>query len=120
MVASVLLPGQVYPSSRCPSPEDNLTTNPALVMSAQAGVESKPEVNLAKARAWLRSYHLLGDDESEEAAIRRYQALSKCKFGTGVDEAAKGKSLRRLIPHEQHLAAKQTDIGNVWDPKYHY
>ena len=108
MVASVLLPGQICPTSRWLSPEDALTTNPAQVMSAKARVEPKPEATLAKDCAWLRSYHLLEDGESEEVAIRRHKALSKCKFGTGVDKVAKGKFLRQLIPHKQHLATKQT------------
>ena len=28
--------------------------------------------------------------------------------------------LHRLLPWEDKLAAVQTDIGWVWDPKYHY
>jgi hypothetical protein len=120
MVLSVLLPGQTCPTSSWPSPESALTTNPAHILSAQAGEESKLEANLAKARTWLRSYHLLGDEESEEVATRQHKAPSKCKFGLGVDDIAKGKFLRRLIPHEHHLAMKQMDIGNGKDPKYHY
>ena len=27
--------------------------------------------------------------------------------------------MRRLLPWEDQLAAVQTDIGRVWDPKYH-
>lgn len=52
--------------------------------------------------------------------IRRFQALSKCVFGAGVEEVAKKGFLRRLISCEANLAAKQTDIGEVTDPKYHY
>ena len=37
-----------------------------------------------------------------------------------MDEVAKGVFPRRLIPHKHYLAAKQTDIGNIMDPKYHY
>ena len=92
MVASVLLPGQTCPTSRWLSPEDALTTNPAHILSAQAGVESKPETTLAEACAWLRSLHLLEDEESEEVAIRWHKALSKCKFGLGVDDIAKVNS----------------------------
>ena len=89
-------------------------------MTAKAEADPKPEVTLVEARAWLKSYQLLEDGEADETALQRHKALSKCKFGTGVDDVAKGRFLRRLIPHEQHLAAKQTDIGNVRDPKYHY
>ena len=52
--------------------------------------------------------------------LRRYQALSKCKFGAGVGEAAKREFLRRLIPCEANLVAKQSDIGCVDDPRYQY
>ena len=47
-------------------------------------------------------------------------ALSKCAFGKAVSAAARRDFLARLIPHEHRLAAKQTDIGAVHDPKYHY
>ena len=120
MVVSVVLPDQICPTSRWPSLEDALTASLTQVMSAKAGVESLPEATLAEACAWLKSFHLLKDGESSEVAIRRHKALSKCKFGTGVDETTKGGFLRRLVPYEQHLAAKQTDIGNVRDLKYHY
>ncbi len=33
---------------------------------------------------------------------------------------AKASFLQRLVPCKNNLAAKQTDIGNVRDPKYHY
>ena len=52
--------------------------------------------------------------------IWRYQALSKCAFGAGISDQAKRDFLQRLIPCEERLAAKQTDIGAVSDPKYHY
>lgn len=52
--------------------------------------------------------------------LRRYKALSRCKFGEGVTEGAKMSFLQRLIPCEANLAAKQTDIGKVSDPKYRY
>ena len=120
MVVSVLPPGQPYLASSWPSSEYTPSTSLEHILSAQAGVEPKPETTLAEARAWLNSFELLKDEESEEVAVRRHKALSKCKFGPGVDDVAKGKFLRRLIPHEHHLAAKQTDIGNVKDPKYHY
>jgi hypothetical protein len=120
MVSSVLIPGKTCPASGRPFPGADLTTSPAHLLAAQAGVESQPEATLAEARAWLTSYQLLMDEDSKEMALRRYKALSKCKFGPGVDKVAKREFLRRLIPHEHHLAAKQTDIGNVKDPKYHY
>ena len=47
-------------------------------------------------------------------------ALSKCAFGRAVGAGAKQRFLERLIPYEHRLAARQTDIGAVLDPKYHY
>ena len=47
-------------------------------------------------------------------------ALSKYAFGESVSEESKREFLRRLIPCEHRLAAKQTDIGAVSNPKYHY
>ena len=47
-------------------------------------------------------------------------ALSKCAFGDAVGEAERVDFLRRLVPSEAFLAARQTDIGRVRDPKYHY
>ena len=120
MVASVLLPGQRCLKSCCSSLEDGLIDAPAQAMTAKAEAKPKPEVTLAEACAWLKSYQLLEDGTTDEAVLQRHKELSKCKFGTGVDDVAKGRFLRRLILHEQHLAAKQTDIGNVRDPKYHY
>lgn len=58
--------------------------------------------------------------ETEETILRRYAALSRCKFGGGVLNRAKRRFLQRLIPCEKNLAARQTDIGYVHDPKYHY
>ena len=52
--------------------------------------------------------------------MRRYLALSKCSFGDVVPEEARRDFLRRLLPCEARLAAKQTDIGRVEDPRYHY
>ena len=52
--------------------------------------------------------------------LRRYTAFSKCSFGEEVPEASRRSFLRGLIPCEARLAAKQTDIGAVLDPKYHY
>ena len=55
-----------------------------------------------------------------ERALCRYWALSKCQFGDTVDKAAWHSFLRHMLPWEDKLAAIQTDIGRVWDPKYHY
>ena len=120
MVISVLVPDPACLAFGQSSSGSDPSTSPAHLLAAPAGVESQPEATLAEARAWLKSYQLLMDEDSEETAMRRYKALSKCKFGAGVDEAARREFLRRLIPHEHYLAAKQTDIGNVRDPKYHY
>ena len=55
-----------------------------------------------------------------EWALCRYLALSKCQFGDTVDEATWCTFLHHLLPWEDRLVAVQTDIGWVWDPKYHY
>lgn len=60
------------------------------------------------------------EDEDDDLVLRRFKALSKCKFGAGVGDDAKRRFLQRLIPCELRLAAKQTDIGKVRDPRYHY
>ena len=46
--------------------------------------------------------------------------FSRCNFGEDVPKQSRWDFLRSLIPHETFLAAKQTDIGCVKDPKYHY
>ena len=38
----------------------------------------------------------------------------------GCREESRRDFLRRLLPCEARLAAKQTDIGRVEDPLYHY
>ena len=58
------------------------------------------------ARAWLKNYGLLTEDDDDNTARRRHIALSKCKFGAGVDDDAKRRFLQQLIPYELHLAAK--------------
>ncbi len=68
----------------------------------------------------MRERGLLLGGESSEVMARCHAALSKCKFGEAVSEEAKESFLQRLVPCEGNLAAKQTDIGNVKDPKYHY
>ena len=52
--------------------------------------------------------------------VRRYVVLSHCNFGNNVPEQSRRDFLRSLIPHEAFLAAKQTNIGYVKNPKYHY
>ena len=43
-----------------------------------------------------------------------------CQFGDTVGEAVRHAFLHHLVPYEDKLAAIYTDIGQVWDPKYHY
>ena len=80
------------------------------------------EPTQAKVVAWLTERGLLDPAEGldEEQVRRRYNALSKCAFGKAVDDEARRHFLRRLLPCEARLAAKQTDIGRVEDPRYHY
>ena len=106
MVISVLVPDPTCQAFGQPSSRSDPMTSPAFLLAAPAGADSQPEVTLVEARAWLMSHQLLTDGDSEETAMRRYKALSKCKFGAGVDEAARREFLRRLIPHEHYLAAK--------------
>ena len=72
--------------------------------------------------AWLTDWGLLSPSEglSEDQVVRRYDALSKCAFGKSVGEESRRDFLRRLLPCEARLAAKQTNIGRVEDPRYHY
>ena len=74
--------------------------------------------------AWLHDQDLLDDPDSKglplERVICRFWALSKCQFGDTVDEATLHTFLHHLLPCEDKLVAIQTDIGWVWDPKYHY
>ena len=72
--------------------------------------------------AWLTEPGLLSPSKglSEEQVVRRYDALSKCAFGEAVGEESRRDFLCRLLPCESCLAAKQTDIGRVEDPRYHY
>ncbi len=58
-------------------------TSSAYLLAAPAGADSQPEITLVEARAWLMSHQLLKDGDSKEMALRRYKALSKCKFGAG-------------------------------------
>ena len=76
--------------------------------------------------AWARLHDrdLLDDHNSKELppewAPHRFRALSKCQFGDTVDEATWHAFLRHLLPWEDKLVAVQSDIGQVWNPKYHY
>ena len=73
---------------------------PPSVQVANAAPESAdpPEVTPEEARAWLSAVDMLEDDQDDAHVLRRYKALSKCKFGAGVSEYAKHRFLRRLIP----------------------
>ena len=98
----------------------SLGTVPLASPATKAGTPSAQD-----AKEWLLSRGLLPElsptqEITDEAILRRYLALSKCAFGEGVSEAAKQDFLLRLLPCEHRLAAKQTDIGAVTDPKYHY
>ena len=73
-----------------------------------------------EAELWLRDRGLLTGREDEGTITHQFSALSKCKFGTAVSEEAKVGFLWRLVPCWCNLAAKQNNIGNVKDPKYHY
>ena len=72
--------------------------------------------------SWLTERGLLSPSKglSEEQVVRQYDVLSKCAFGKAVGEESRCDFLCRLLPCEAHLAAKQTDIGRVEDPRYHY
>ena len=84
------------------------------------------EPSASEAWAWLQARHLTTPPEGQEAplsddqAIRRFMALSKCAFGEAVDEDSRREFLQRLLPSEAFLAARQTDIGEVRDPRFHY
>ena len=64
------------------------------------------------------------DDNGKELppkwALCRYRALSNCQFSNTVGEAAWRTFLHCFLPWEDKLVAVQMDIGQVWDPKYHY
>lgn len=92
----------------------------AQVSTAAPEPVTPPETTPVEARAWLAASGLLEEDEDDDLVLRRYKALSKCKFGEGVSEDTKRRFLQRLIPCEFRLAAKQTDIGEVQDPRYLY
>ena len=76
------------------------------------------------ARTWLSNWDLLDNPDGKEFppdwALHRFWALSKCHFRDIVGVAMRYVFLCCLHPCENKLAAIQTDIGQVWDPKYHY
>ena len=82
------------------------------------------EEELEMVWAWVCDQELLDDHNGKELppkwALHRFQSLSKCQFGNTVDKAAQHTFLCHLLPWEDKLATIQTDIGWVWDPKYHY
>ena len=88
----------------------------------KAGKPAEKEVETAW--AWLHDQELLDDHNnkelSPEQALCRFWALSKRQFGDTADEAVWCAFLHHLLPWEDKLAAVQTDIRRVWDPKYHY
>ena len=57
---------------------------------------------------------------SDAQAIRRCRLVSRCEFGPNVPVQEARKSLFELLPFEDFMAVKQTDIGYVKDPAYHY
>ena len=82
------------------------------------------EQELETMRTWLHNWDLLDDPNGKELplefALSRFWALSKCQFGDTVGQTTLHTFLHHLLPYEDKLAAIQTDIGWVWDPKYHY
>ena len=58
-----------------------------------ATVVPAEEPNLEEASGWLREKGLAQGSEPESLILRRYAALSKCKFGNGVSDIAKDRFL---------------------------
>ena len=73
---------------------------------------------------WLHDQDLLDNPNGKELppdwALCRLWVLFKCQFGDTVDETMQHAFLCHLLPCKDKLAAVQTDIRRVWDPKYHY
>ena len=82
------------------------------------------EKELEMVWTWLCILDLLDDPYSKELppdqALHRFWVLSKCQFRYTIGEAVQCAFLHCLLPCEDKLAAVYTDIGWVWDPKYHY
>ena len=53
-------------------------------------------------------------------AIRRCSLVSRCEFGPDVPIPEATKFLLKILPYEDFMAVKQTDIGYVKNPTYHY
>lgn len=47
-------------------------------------------------------------------------AFSKCNFSEVVGKESRRRFMQGLLSQESYLAARQTDIGYVRDPKFHY
>lgn len=90
------------PQRRWTSPRSEPGGEDARVAAAAATEDPTPE----EAEAWLRNNGLLEGIGGRDAMIRRYKALSRCKFGDGVTGEGRLNFLRRLIPCEKNLAAK--------------
>lgn len=116
---------QLSPPYRRLAPPPRSRTGGEAIAIATIGIATATTLEPAEpsqddAWAWLESYGLLTGTEDQATILRRHKALSRCKFGEGVTRSAKRRFLQKLMPCEDHLAAKQTDIGNVADPKYQY
>ena len=57
---------------------------------------------------------------SDAQAIRRCSLVSQCDFGHDVPIPEARKLLLELLPYEDFMAVKQTNIGYMKDPTYHY
>ena len=57
---------------------------------------------------------------SDAQAIHRCRLVSRCESGPNVPVQEARKFLFELLPFEDFMAVKQTDIGYVKDPAYYY
>ena len=110
------MPGVAMAVATAAAAEGAVATAAAMEASAADGPTLKDRI------AWLTERGLLSPSEglSEDQVVRRYDGLSKCAFGECVGEESRHDFVRRLLPCEARLAAKQTNIGRVEDPWYHY
>ena len=80
------------------------------------------EEELEMAQVWLHDEDLLDDHNKKELplewTLHRFWEFSKCQFGDIVDEA-QHTFLCHSLPYEDKHVAIHTDIGGVWNPKYH-
>ena len=97
-------------------------TEGALAPAAAAGIKGMEEPTYDEIKAWLTDCGLFSPEEglSEEQVVWLYNTLSKCTFGKAVREESRCNFLHHLLPCEACLAAKQTDIGWVEEPRYHH